>query len=200
MLRSIDTDTVVQVKDIIDKLSSYNIFNYLFPGFVFVIILKESSSYIHSPEFTVQSIVVIYFIGLVLSRIGSLIIEGLLLQLRLIKPIDTQTYIEKIKDNTRLEILFEAMNMYRTLSSMSLILSLMTFADILSKMSHPITSLIYCYLEFLLFILFTFAFCKQRNKVLECLLPKDSGILAKRDDLTSATLKFFTTLKSFLKK
>ena len=33
------------MKEIIDKISSYNLFNYLFPGIIFVIILREITKY-----------------------------------------------------------------------------------------------------------------------------------------------------------
>ena len=37
--------TNIKMKDIIDKISSYNIFNYLFPGVLFVIIAKRLTDY-----------------------------------------------------------------------------------------------------------------------------------------------------------
>ena len=163
----------MQIKDIIDKLSSYNLFNYLFPGFLFVIILNYTTTYseVLPESITVlEQIVLIYFSGLVLSRIGSLIIESILLKLSLIKPLNSSDYLEKSKDNHKLEIIFEAMNMYRTLASMSLVLSTLTFIKYFSHTELSSQTLIIILMELLLFALFSFAFCKQRRKVLESIL------------------------------
>ena len=36
----------MQIKDIIEKLSSYNLFNYLFPGYVFTSILELTTGFL----------------------------------------------------------------------------------------------------------------------------------------------------------
>ncbi len=162
----------MQIKDIIDKLSSYNLFNYLFPGFLFVIILNYTTSYseVLMDRITVlEEIVIIYFTGLVLSRIGSLIIETILLKSSLIKPLNSKDYIQKSKDNLKLEIIFEAMNMYRTLASMSLVLFILTLIEYFSHPEFSAQTLVFTLTEFLLFVLFSFAYSKQRKKVLKCL-------------------------------
>ncbi|MCQ9208569.1 MAG: hypothetical protein NG712_04240, partial [Omnitrophica bacterium] len=66
------------MKELVQKLSSYNLFNYLFPGIVFVIILKEMTSYSLLQENFITGAFVYYFIGLVVSRFGSLVVEPLL--------------------------------------------------------------------------------------------------------------------------
>jgi hypothetical protein len=157
------------LKSIIDKLSSYNLFNYLFPGFVFVILLKESTSYLSCLNFDLSTVIIIYFAGLVISRVGSLVIEGIMLKLSIIKEINTKNLFEKFRDNIKLEIIHEAMNMYRTLASMALILFLLTVLDMGVNKSITLYGMIYSLLEFAVFILFTFAFYKQRGKVLQCL-------------------------------
>jgi hypothetical protein len=153
------------VKNIIDKLSSYNLFNYLFPGFVFAFVLKESTGILPCLEFTIESVVIMYFSGLIISRVGSLIIEGILLKRSVIKEIDTRKLCDIIKDNPKLEIFYEAMNMYRTLAAVSLLLSILTILDMVINLSLNFTGIGCCLLEILIFILFTFAFYKQRGKV-----------------------------------
>ncbi|KKM05091.1 hypothetical protein LCGC14_1757570, partial [marine sediment metagenome] len=115
----------------IDKLSSYNLFNYLFPGFLFVIVLKNSTSLIpEDRELNVISVVVvIYFIGLSISRIGSLVIEESLKRIVFIGKILTNELFEGIEKRVKIEIIFEAMNMYRSLASMSLLLFIITMLD-----------------------------------------------------------------------
>lgn len=121
----------MRIRDIIDKLSSYNLFNYLFPGFLFVIVLKNSTSLIpEDRELNVISVVVvIYFIGLSISRIGSLVIEESLKRIVFIGKILTNELFEGIEKRVKIEIIFEAMNMYRSLASMSLLLFIITMLD-----------------------------------------------------------------------
>ena len=66
------------MKELIDKLSTYNIFNYLFPGVLFAYILSKVSSYDLIQKDLVTGVFLYYFIGLVISRIGSLFIEPFL--------------------------------------------------------------------------------------------------------------------------
>lgn len=63
------------MKDLLDKISSYNLFNYLFPGILFAVISKEFTSYSLLQDNLIVGAFIYYFIGLVVSRFGSLVIE-----------------------------------------------------------------------------------------------------------------------------
>jgi hypothetical protein len=159
----------MELKDVVDKVSSYNIFNYLLPGFLFNAILCKTTHIMECKDLEMTLIVLMYFEGLIISRIGSMVIEELLLKYGLIKKINTDVLFTKFKNNSKLEVIFEAMNMYRSLASMTILLSLFTFYDITINRQYSCLGLVYTLLEFLLFVLFVFSFVKQRNKVLHCL-------------------------------
>jgi NADH:ubiquinone oxidoreductase subunit 2 (subunit N) len=160
---------VMNARDVIDKLSSYNLFNYLLPGFIFVFILKLTTGFFDWMEYNITVLIFIYFTGLVISRIGSLIIEGILIALDKIKKIDTGELFEAMKDNLRIEIIYEAMNMYRTFSATFFVLMFFTMTDMILRAPAWDRRTIYLLLELALFILFLFAFKKQREKVQDCL-------------------------------
>ena len=63
------------LKTISDKLSSYNFFNYLFPGAVFGIVSKYVSCFNLFFDSWVENIIICYLVGMVLSRIGSIIVD-----------------------------------------------------------------------------------------------------------------------------
>ena len=63
------------MKDLLDKLSSYNLFNYLLPGAIFVAASQRISSHAFRDENIVIELFLVYFIGMVISRVGSLTIE-----------------------------------------------------------------------------------------------------------------------------
>lgn len=156
------------LKDVIDKLSSYNLFNYLFPGCVFIIILDKTTDLLpYSFEFSLRDVILIYFIGLIVSRIGSLIIEGALNFFLDIGKIDMQELLEKLIKNIKFEIIFEAMNMYRTLAANLILLSLLTIIDLILHCFNCVISILVAFSEMSLSVLFTIAYCKQRRKVLQ---------------------------------
>ena len=66
------------IDKILEKLSSYNIFNYLFPGVVFCLVADRYLSIPLLQDSIVNGLFLYYFIGLVISRFGSVAIEPVL--------------------------------------------------------------------------------------------------------------------------
>lgn len=101
--------------DFLSKLTSYNLFNYLLPGTVFVVLAEHFTSSSFLQKDVLLAFFVYYFIGLVLSRIGSLAIEPLLKRARLVRLAPYKDYVKRSLEDPRLETLSEANNTYRTL-------------------------------------------------------------------------------------
>ena len=169
------------LKQITSKISSYNLFNNLLPGIIF--------SYLFSAFYDVQmlsgewlkDLFVCYFIGIVISRIGSIIVEPVLKRIKiknkktkvkhpLLKYAQYADYQKALEHSPKLEILLEVNNMYRTLLSMAICL-------LVSKLYFKIMSLlvqngcsvsndltIWIALIFLV-IIFVCSFVKQTNYV-----------------------------------
>jgi hypothetical protein len=117
---------------LVDKLSSYNIFNYLLPGAVFSV-LAERLSLIESPEQIVEKLAWYYFIGMVISRFGSVIIEPVLKWLKFVTYSEYSSYLAACESDKKLEILVEVSNTYRTVASAFLALLLCIVTVPLSK-------------------------------------------------------------------
>ena len=115
------------MKDIFDKLSSYNIFNYLFPGVIFVFILNWTTKYILIQDNFLIGLFVYYFIGLVISRFGSLVVEPCLRKISFLNFVDYKQFIVAANKDDKIELLSETNNMYRTISSMFIMLILFKF-------------------------------------------------------------------------
>ena len=101
----------------IEKTSSYNIFNFILPGAVFVYISKELLHKSFLTNSWIENIVVCYFIGMILSRIGSLIIEPIFKKCRS-KYAPYHDYIEASENDSKIPMLLETNNMYRTFIAM----------------------------------------------------------------------------------
>jgi len=95
---------------ILNKISSYNLFNYLFPGIVFVALSKEFTEYSFVQQDLLIAAFLYYFIGLVISRFGSLVIEHFLKRLHFLDFADYKDFVAISKKDEKLEVLSEANN------------------------------------------------------------------------------------------
>lgn len=153
------------MKELIDKLTSYNIFNYLFPGVLFAGTGSYYTSYSLILDNIVIGVFVYYFYGLVISRIGSLIVEPFLKKLKLVRFASYAQFMAASKADEKIEILSETNNMYRTLISVLICLLL---AKVYGYLQHsyswfsdyaPSTVIV------LLLILFVFSYRKQTEYI-----------------------------------
>jgi len=153
------------MKDILDKLTTYNIFNYLFPGVLFVIIAKATTDYDFIQEDNLLGAFLYYFIGMTVSRFGSVIIEPLFKKIKFLNFRDYKEYVVASKQDTKIELLSEVNNTYRTLNAMMfllLILKLYNFCSIKFELSHTFSLI--C-LTILTTILYLFSYRKQTNYI-----------------------------------
>ncbi|HBD1022535.1 TPA: phosphohistidine phosphatase [Escherichia coli] len=103
------------------KISSYNIFNNLFPGALFIYLFERATNVILSTDDVVKNVVLYYFTGIIIGRIGSIVFEPVLKFLGLVKFVPYEEYISACRKDNKIELLQETANMYRTLFSMSLV-------------------------------------------------------------------------------
>jgi hypothetical protein len=110
------------MKDLLDKLSSYNIFNYLLPGILFAVLASKLTIYSFVQSDIVLGVFVYYFLGLVISRFGSLVIEPILKKVKVVKFAPYSDFVAASKKDDKIEVLSEVNNMYRTLASLFVLL------------------------------------------------------------------------------
>lgn len=111
------------MKELLDKLSSYNIFNYLLPGILFSVIASNTTELDLIQKDLFVGVFVYYFVGLVISRFGSLLVEPLLKKTNFLKFADYKEFIRASEKDKKIEVLSEANNMYRTFISTFLLLA-----------------------------------------------------------------------------
>lgn len=104
------------MSEILNKISSYNIFNYLFPGAVFVTLAAHFGILKPPSDELVQKLLWFYFVGLTISRVGSVAIEPLLRKVRFAKEKSAYgAYLTACEKDQKLEVMLEVSNTYRTL-------------------------------------------------------------------------------------
>jgi len=151
--------------DIINKLSSYNIFNNLLPGTLFAGIGSQISSYSFVETNLLIAPFLYYFYGLVISRIGSLVIEPLLKKLGFLKFASYENYVAASHEDASLDRLSEVNNMYRTLCSLLLFLCAVPIFDCINQAYPAIGSAAPYFGGLGLLVLFLFSYRKQTNYI-----------------------------------
>lgn len=102
---------------IVEKISSYNIVNNLYPGILFVYVLKIMFGTNLLSNNWFENLIVFYFVGMVLSRVGSIIIESVMKKIKIIKYAPYQDYVKASSIDPLVATLSETNNTYRTLLS-----------------------------------------------------------------------------------
>jgi signal transduction histidine kinase len=153
------------MKDLLDKLGSYNIFNYLLPGVLFAAFIDAATSIKIIHKNIEVAVFIYYFLGLVISRVGSLIIEPIAKKTKLVAFSNYTDFLNALKEDPKVELFSEINNMYRTLCSLFLcLLIVITYDKLSAKYKIPYDYSTYvCMFSF--FVLFLMSYRKQSTYV-----------------------------------
>jgi hypothetical protein len=151
--------------ELLNKISSYNLFNYLLPGVLFAVIASKLTHYSFLGFDVLVAAFLYYFIGLVVSRFGSLVVGPVLRFTGFIKFADYKSFVAASKKDPKVELFSEVNNTYRTLCSLFLLLLLLKLYEKLSVHWPLLERFHVIILVLLLFITFAFAYRKQTEFV-----------------------------------
>lgn len=159
--------------DLISKLNSYNLFNYLFPGTVFAVAAERLTGFSLVQEDLFTAFFVYYFLGLVISRIGSLFLEPILHKIEFVKFASYEDYVRCSSTDSKLEVLSEANNMYRTIVSVFVSIGILKLLECMFiVLNAPSWVTPFCLYSFLL-ILFLFSYRKQTSYITQRICAKN---------------------------
>lgn len=148
--------------NLIDKLTSYNLFNYLFPGVIFATLSEKFTSYSFLQNDVVVGFFVYYFIGLLISRFGSLLLEPLLKKINFLKFAPYSDFVAASRHDPKIELFSEINNMYRTISSLFILLIFLKFYEHLES-NYTLNN--FYALTFGFLIVFLFSYRKQTKYI-----------------------------------
>jgi hypothetical protein len=154
------------MSDFLNKLSSYNLFNNLLPGILFVVLLNHFTQYRILQDNLLLNVFLYYFIGLTISRISSITIEPFLKKVKFIAFRDYHLFVNANKKDSKLDILVETNNKFRVILTMIILV-------IFSKVFYSLNNNFLKFSEntqqyFLLIfiaIIYLFAYRKQTNYI-----------------------------------
>lgn len=105
-----------------EKISVYQILNYMIPGSVLCILLKYLVGYDIISFSIAENVIVVYFVGMVNSRLSSLVLKPLLIWLRIIKEAPYSDYVRAEKKDAKLTVLSDVNNMFRSMANVMMLL------------------------------------------------------------------------------
>ena len=146
---------------VIEKLSSYNFFNYLLPGVLFVVLAEVFTKYTFIQSNIVLGAFVYYFIGLVISRFGSLVLEPILKRTGVARFADYSDFLRASKADEQITLLSEVNNTYRTLASLLILLGALRLYQALDERFKFNSEWSMLSLGVVLLIMFVFSYRKQ---------------------------------------
>lgn len=103
------------MKEVLGKLDAYEILTNLFPGFFFGVGLRMLFGFPLSTDGVVSDVFLYYFLGLIVGRIGSIVVEPCLKLLHLIKFSPYPKFLEAEKSDAKIPVLLTSCNYYRSL-------------------------------------------------------------------------------------
>lgn len=149
------------MNELLEKISSYHIFNYLLPGILFVVIVGKFNHYNLIQDDLILGAFVYYFIGLIISRFGSLVIEPILKKVRFLKFVSYPEFVTASKNDPKIDIFSETNNMYRTFCSMFVLILLLRLYELIALKFFISKEWSIYILIILLLIIFFWSYRKQ---------------------------------------
>ena len=153
------------MKDFLERITPYNLFNYLLPGTVYALLVTQMTRYSFIQDDLFIGAFYYYFLGLVISRFGSLIIQPTLEKVGFISVKDYEDYLETKQNDPTISSLSEINNVYRTLISLFVLLLLTKLYEYLEGMFHIPPKLITAILPVVILACFLFAYRKQTKYI-----------------------------------
>ena len=165
--------TVETIKEILksfsEKVSSYQIFTFLFPGAVFLALLMQVYTK-PVPETNIwEKLFLCYTVGMIVSRIGTLILEESLFRLGkrfggFLERIDYKNVILAERKDTKVNMLLQVSNTYRTMAAVFITLLIVAVVNKCTSLDLEFSCGL-IWFSFTMIILFSLSFIKQYNYV-----------------------------------
>jgi hypothetical protein len=150
---------------LLEKLSSYNLLNNLIPGSVFCFLLHSICFIDILSDSVVEILFIYYFVGMILSRIGSLVVEPIAEKTKLVSYADYGNYILASKIDSKIDILLETNNLYRTIAACGLVIIFVKLYTVAERYLQALSYAAPYVIAGLLLAIFLLSFGKQTNYI-----------------------------------
>ena len=153
------------MSELLEKLSTYNLFNYLLPGVVFSVLADNFTKYNFVHDEIIIAVFIFYFVGLVISRFGSVIIEPILKKIKFVEFAEYKEYLKTAETDDDLKTLSEVNNSYRTYCAVFFVLGLLKLFELISAQFTWVDEAAPFLLITIVLVMFLFAYRKQTKYI-----------------------------------
>lgn len=153
------------MKDILEKIGAYNLFNFLLPGVLFAVILERITPYSITHENLAIGAFIYYFTGLVISRFGSLVIEPFLKKALFLQFAPYKDFVSASKNDSKIELLSQENNMYRTFVALFVLLIFAKVYDFASVKFPILNEQVVLFAVVIMLVGFLFSYRKQTSYI-----------------------------------
>ena len=153
------------MENFLERISSYNILNNLIPGAVFLYLSDRIWGIDLLVENQILNLALIYFVGIIASRIGSICVEPILKKIKFIQYADYKDFIEAQKTDSKIGLLLETNNMYRSFVGMSFLMFIEFVFMELCRRCPCVAKFKFVIFCVILFLLFAFSYRKQTTYI-----------------------------------
>lgn len=119
------------MKFLLDKLSSYNLFTNFIPGYTLIIMAKMFWNIDLKDFDSLSKVILAYVLGIMVSRVGSMVVEPFAKN-RYMRS-EYVDFVNAEKNDSKISILLETSNMYRSLASLFFIATLVELIVLAGK-------------------------------------------------------------------
>lgn len=148
-----------------EKLSSYNILNNLLPGTIFCYFMDMLFNINLLKNSIIVDLFLFYFMGMIVSRIGSVMIEPALKKVKFVEFVEYDEYLTASKKDPKIDVLSETNNTYCTILGLCATLLIcriyISLCDIIPGLNNCSLVIIIISIS----ILFAFAYKKQTSYI-----------------------------------
>jgi len=171
------------MKNILEKLDSYQLLTNLLPGAFFGLTLRYLLGFDLPTNSMFEDLIIYYFMGLIINRVGSLIVVPLIKKIRFkkyrfIRNAPYPDYVKAMRKDSKIDTLSEANNCFRSLLTSVLLLPLVQLFIFLHEEWMWFTENWRWISIFLLITIFLFSYRKQTTFIrerVETVISKDSN-------------------------
>lgn len=150
---------------VIDKIDKYNLFTNIVPGYL---LLMFNIYYLKIENLNIaEQIIISYFIGQTLSRLGSIIGQKILFKFAKEKGESYDKYIIASEKDTKIATLMQERNMCRTFCVLFVICIIEIILTKIININSIKSDIILIILLFMLLVIYTISFCKYNKYVLD---------------------------------
>lgn len=150
---------------IIDKIDKYNLFTNIVPGYL---LLMFNIYYLKIENLNIgEQIIISYFVGQTLSRLGSIIGQKILFKFTKEKGESYDKYIIASDKDTKIATLMQERNMCRTFCVLFVICIIEIILTKIININSIKSDIILIILLFILLVIYAISFCKYNKYVLD---------------------------------